>query len=64
MASFLQENYHQRTDVVYSCAFWIAQVPFAEFECNQPNADLADLWSTELQFGQFWKKINIYNFHV
>ena len=56
MASFLQENYRQQNRT---------QVPFAfEFECNQPNADLADLWSTELQFGQFWKKINIYNFHM
>ena len=46
-------------------AFWIAQVPLAlPFECNQPNGNLADLWSTKLQFSRFWKKINIYSFNV
>ena len=29
----------------------IPQIPFAfEFKRNQPNSNLADLWSTELQF--------------
>ena len=36
----------------------MAQVLFASpFECNQLNSNLADL-----QFGRFWKKLNIYNF--
>ena len=46
-------------------AFWIAQVLFAFLsECYWPSSNLADLWCTKLQFGQFWKKINIYNFYV
>ena len=50
---------------VQQCALCIAQVPFAlPFDCNQPNDNLGDLWSTQLQFRRFWKKINIYNFYV
>ena len=32
--------------------------------CNRPNGNLADLQSTKLQFSQFWKKKNTYNYHV
>ena len=45
------------------CVPEMPQIPLA-FECNQLNGNLADLWSTELQFSRFCKKINIYNFYV
>ena len=45
------------------CVSEMHQIPLA-FECNQLNGNLADLWSTELQFSPFCKKINLYNFYV
>ena len=47
----------------WESAFAITQIPFA-FEYNQLNGNLADWWSTHLQFSHFWKKTNIYSFHV